>query len=138
MVMQMRWAVRFLVASLFFAAAGMAMAQAAPVGLTMGSEQFSPTDIVDARAQPELDGRISVLVTLEEPAAARLATVTQALIGKPMPIVHQGKILSEPIVRDPITAGAFLISGAFSMEEAKALALAISGKPPLADSLEDE
>ncbi len=124
------------IAALLFAQP--AWASDATPGLSFGAEEFAQADIVDARAQPELDGRVSILFTLEEPAAARLATFSAAHIGKAVPVIFAGRELAAPILAEAISTGTFQISGAFTLDEAKALALAISGKPPLADSLEDE
>lgn len=135
--MPMRWAMRFLVASLFFAAAAMAMAQAAPGALFFGTENFKHSDIIDARAQPDVDGQISILVTLEAPAAARLAVLTREYVGKALPLIYRGNEIAAPFVNQPIEGGTFQISGSFSLEEAKQMALDISGKPPLPESLEE-
>ncbi len=103
----------------------------------IGSEAFAEKDVVDARAQPDIDGMVSVLVTLEPAAGARLGAITRAHIGKTLAISLNGKILTEPTVLESITGGAFQISGRFNVQEAERLALQISGKPPLRDSLED-
>ncbi len=103
----------------------------------IGAEPFAEKDIVDARAQPDLDGMASVLVTLDPEAWARLAAISKQFLGKAMPLALNGEILAEPMVVEPIAGGAFQISGRFTVKEAEALALKISGKPPLRDSLED-
>ena len=136
--MPIRWAMRFFVVGLFLATASWAFAKDAPGVLWFGTENFTPADIIDARAQPQLDGQVLILVTLEEPASARLFTLTQDHIGKPLPIIYQGKEIMAPVVREAIAGGTFQISGAFTMDEAKRMAFDISGKPPLEDSLEAE
>jgi hypothetical protein len=124
--MLIQWVWRLMMAGLFAATATVAIAEEAPGALRFGTENFVPADIVDARAQPELDGHVALLITLEEPASARLAALTK------------DNEIAAPIIVEPITGGSFQISGSFTMEEARQLALDISGKPPLADSLEDE
>ncbi len=136
--MLVQWVWRFLMAGLFAATASVAMAKEAPGALWFGTENFVPADIIDARAQPELDGHVALLITLEEPASARLAALTREYVGKPLPLIFQGKEIAAPLIVEPITSGSFQISGSFTMEEARQMALDISGKPPLADSLEDE
>lgn len=134
--MPKRWKLGWITVGLF--AATPAFAKDAPGPLWFGTENFAPADIIDARAQPELDGTVSILVTLEDPASARLAALTQEHVGKPLPLIYQGKEIVAPLIQEPITGGSFQISGHFTMEEAKRIALDISGKPPLADSLEEE
>jgi hypothetical protein len=136
--MLIQWVWRLMMAGLFAATATVAIAEEAPGALRFGTENFVPADIVDARAQPELDGHVALLITLEEPASARLAALTKDNVGKALPLIFQGKEIAAPIIVEPITGGSFQISGSFTMEEARQLALDISGKPPLADSLEDE
>lgn len=136
--MPIRWAVRFFVVGLCLATASWAFAKDATGALWFGTENFTQADIIDARAQPELDGRVSVLVTLEPPASARLAELTRENVGKPLPLIYHGKEIAAPTIMEPITGGSFQISASFTLEEARQIALDISGKPPLADSLEDE
>ena len=114
-----------------------AVAEDASRVFLIGAEPFAEMDVVDARAQPDVDGMVSVLVTLEPAAGARFGAITKAHIGKTLPISLNGKILTEPTVLESITGGAFQISGRFNLQEAGRLALQISGKPPLRDSLED-
>jgi preprotein translocase subunit SecD len=103
----------------------------------IGAEAFVENDIIDARAQPGIDGIVSVLVTLEPAASVRFGVITRAYIGKTLPISLNGKTLTEPVVQEAIMGGAFEISGRLTLQEAERLALQISGKPPLRDSLED-
>ncbi len=124
-------------ALIYFCAAGLGVAAEPARSFTIGGESFAEADIVDARAQPDLDGMASILVTLEPKASARLAVITKRYLRKVMPLQLNGTTLTEPLVLEPIIAGAFQISGRFSVPEAEALALKISGKPPLPDSLEE-
>ncbi len=43
------------------------------------------------------------------------ATITRANVGKPFAIVLDGKVLSAPVIREPITGGAGQISGSFTV-----------------------
>lgn len=49
------------------------------------------------------------------------ANITKEEIGKPVAIVLDGRIISAPVVRDAITDGKAIISGDFSLVEAKEL-----------------
>lgn len=110
---------------------------AAPAHLTIGSETFAQADILDARGLPELDGS-AILITLSPEAAPRLTAVARANVGKPIPISVDGMPISAPVVREEMTDGALQITGLkLALPEAEALALRISGKPPLPDSLDE-
>lgn len=53
--------------------------------------------------------------------ARQFARITKDNVGKPFAIVLDGKVLSAPVIREPITGGAGQISGHFSVEEAATL-----------------
>ena len=117
-------------------AAPLVVAASAPRAFTIGGSPFTQAEIVDARAQPDLDGKAAILITFSPAGATRLATLSRGLIGKAMRIELDGRLLAEPVVRDEIKDGVAQISGNFTVPEADALALAIAGKPPLSDSLD--
>lgn len=50
------------------------------------------------------------------------ADITRDNVGKPFAIVLDGKVLSAPVIREPITGGSGQISGSFTIEEATTLA----------------
>lgn len=50
------------------------------------------------------------------------ADITRDNVGKPFAIVLDGKVLSAPVIREPITGGSGQISGSFTIEEASTLA----------------
>ncbi len=54
--------------------------------------------------------------------ATRFAEITKANVGRPFAIVLDGKVLSTPVIREPITGGAGQISGDFTVETANDLA----------------
>ncbi|MBL8200021.1 MAG: protein translocase subunit SecD [Chromatiales bacterium] len=53
--------------------------------------------------------------------AKRFADITRAHVGEPFAIVLDGKVISAPVIREPITGGAGQISGNFSTAEASSL-----------------
>lgn len=53
----------------------------------------------------------------------RLARITAENIGKPFAIVLDDKVLSAPIIREPITGGSGQISGNFTLEDANTVAM---------------
>lgn len=114
-----------------------APAQAAERNFLIAGESFPESDIVDARAQPELDGTSSIRITFGEAAAKRIALATQRLVGKPAHVALDEVTVADPIVREPIRDGVLQLSGAWTIADAEALAKKISGKDPLPDSLEE-
>ncbi|WP_375313834.1 preprotein translocase subunit SecD [Bradyrhizobium sp. A5] len=53
----------------------------------------------------------------------RFAHVTGENIGKPFAIVLDDKVISAPVIREPITGGSGQISGNFTLEEANSVAM---------------
>ena len=104
---------------------------------SIAGESFHESEILDARAQPELDGTSSIRITFSEAAAKRIALVTGRLVGKPAHISLDTQTVADPIVRAPIRDGVLQVSGAWTVHDAEALAHKISGKDPLPDSLEE-
>jgi len=49
--------------------------------------------------------------------ARQFAEITTANVGRPFAIVLDGKVLSAPVIREPITGGSGQISGNFTIEE---------------------
>jgi preprotein translocase subunit SecD len=115
---------------------------AAPAGaegrlFEIADESFPESEILDARAQPELDGTSSIRITFSEAAAKRIALVTQRLVGRPAHVALDEVTVADPIVRETIRDGVLQLDGPWTIASAEALARKISGKPPLPDSLEE-
>lgn len=53
--------------------------------------------------------------------AREFAAITEANVGRPFAIVLDGKVLSAPVIREPITGGSGQISGSFTVQEAGTL-----------------
>lgn len=53
----------------------------------------------------------------------RFAHVTEENVGKPFAIVLDDKVISAPVIREPITGGSGQISGNFTLEEANSVAM---------------
>ncbi len=53
--------------------------------------------------------------------ARAFAAITQANVGRPFAIVLDGKVLSAPVIREPIIGGSGQISGSFTVQEAGTL-----------------
>ncbi len=119
----------------------MALMVASPVlaarDFRIGTERFAEAEVLDARAVASVDGMPVLMITLAETAAARLHRLTLSMTGQPLPVLLNGKELSAPVVREPISGGVLEISGLQDFRECERLAREISGKDPVPDSLED-
>ncbi len=107
----------------------------APRIFTIAGEAFSEAEILDARAQPDISGKATIMITFDDAGRVKLARLSGANKSKPLPFVLDGRTLMAPVVTDPIIDGVAQISGMFTITEAEVLAKKISGKPPLPDSL---
>lgn len=123
--------------TILFALAAMLASPAAARNFAIGGETIAESEIVDARAQPQLGSKPTVLVTLSEAAAKRVQSISQARAGMPLPITLDGKSLGEPVLSDPSAVNPISFAGGNSMAEAEALARTISGKAPVPDELDE-
>lgn len=53
----------------------------------------------------------------------RFAHITEENVGKPFAIVLDDRVISAPVIREPITRGSVQISGNFTLEEANSVAM---------------
>ncbi len=89
-------------------------------------------DLVDA--QPAFDSRTGepiVTFRFNQKGALLFGKLTQKNVGKPFAIVLDGKVVSAPVIQTPILGGSGQISGRFTVEETKLLAIILrSGALP--------
>jgi preprotein translocase subunit SecD len=81
-------------------------------------------DLTDA--QPGFDQRTSepiVSFKFNTNGARRFAQVTQENVGRPFAIVLDNKVISAPVIREPILGGQGQISGSFTVQSANDLAV---------------
>jgi SecD/SecF fusion protein len=79
--------------------------------------------LVDASAGFDTQTREPIVNFRFDRAGARaFAAITEANVGRPFAIVLDDKVLSAPVIREPITGGAGQISGGFTVQEAGTLA----------------
>lgn len=92
----------------------------------------SGANLVDS--QPGFDQRTGepiVSFRFDATGAKRFASVTQQNVGLPFAIILDGKVISAPVIREPILGGAGQISGNFTVTEASDLAVTLrSGALP--------
>ena len=79
--------------------------------LTIAGEPFAAGDVLDARAIPDINKKVGVMLSLSPAAAARLEKITAALVGKPMLVALDGKALGAELIRKPVTGGVIEIPG---------------------------
>lgn len=102
------------------------------IALCYGSGLSRHTVITDqhvesAEAVPggyEGSWEVSFLTTKEGRIA--LAKATQNLLGKPLDIVIEGRVVASPIVQGPIRDGKVIVTGMFTREEASRIAELLS------------
>jgi protein-export membrane protein SecD len=113
-----------------------------PSGAPPGSPQIpyvlksqvlvSGESLVDAQAAfDQRTGEPVVTFRFDAAGAKRFAMVTQENVGLPFAIVLDNKVISAPVIREPILGGTGQISGNFSVAEANDLAVLLrSGALP--------
>jgi preprotein translocase subunit SecD len=88
------------------------------------SVAVSGADLTDA--QPGFDqrsGQPVVNFRFNSAGARRFAQITQQNVGRPFAIVLDNKVISAPVIREPILGGSGQISGSFTVQEANDLAI---------------
>lgn len=81
-------------------------------------------NLTDARAtQDQRSHEWVVSFTLDRVGMRRFAEVSTNHVGEPFAIVLDGKVISAPVIREPITGGQGQISGHFTVADANDLAV---------------
>jgi len=99
--------------------------------------QLSGKQLKSARVSFEnLTGESQVNITFDDEGKKLFSEITTKNIGKPLAIFLDGNMISAPTVNEAITGGEAVISGSFSIKEAKELAMRLnSGALPIPISL---
>ena len=96
------------------------------------SATLKPTDLTGAdlaSAQVVFDsksGKPSVSIQFTQAGGDKFAKLTKANVGKPIAIVLDNSVVSAPIVEQEITGGSAQISGSFTVDQAKNLAIELN------------
>ncbi len=81
-------------------------------------------DLVDAQQSfDQQTGEPDVTFRFNLRGGQKFGQVTSENVGRPFAIVLDGKIISAPVIRSPITGGTGQITGNFSLDEASSLAI---------------
>ena len=84
-------------------------------------------------------GIAEVRLTFVSEGAKKFAKVTEKNVGKQLAVVLDGKIMSAPRIREPISSGQAQITGDFSLDEARLLTSVLnSGALPIPLAVEEE
>ena len=79
--------------------------------------------LTDARPATDQNGQPVVSFTFNSVGAKRFADTTRENVGKPFAIVLDNKVLSAPVIREPILGGKGQISGNFTFQTANDLSV---------------
>jgi preprotein translocase subunit SecD len=96
------------------------------------SEGLIPTDLTGAdlkEARVQFDQKNSkpvVALQFTDAGAKKFEDLTAKNVGKPLPIILDNTVISAPIVQDKISGGSAVITGNFTTEEAKNLAIQLN------------
>ena len=78
--------------------------------------------LIDARAGfDQRTGEPIVSFRFDRTGARQFSGITRNNVGRPFAIVLDGKVLSAPVIREPITGGSGQISGRFTVEDTTVL-----------------
>ena len=86
---------------------------------------ISMEHVIEATAEEDTFGP-SVLIVLDEEGTTLLGELTAARVGDRIAIVVNGELMSAPVVQEAVTQGMARITGVMTMEEAEALASALT------------
>ena len=99
-----------------------------PSGRALNLQDFADQALIaasDVRAaelrEASSGGAAAVNLRLTARAAERLSEATAERLGEPIAVLHSGKILVAPIVRERISSGQLRITGGFDVVEAERL-----------------
>lgn len=77
--------------------------------------------LTDSRVAFDEGNRPAVTFRFDQTGATRFAQITRENVGRPFAIVLDGKVLSAPVIQEPITAGSGQITGSFNVTQANTL-----------------
>ncbi len=96
-------------------------------------------DLADAKSGFDSSMMPDVNITFNSKGTKKFAEVTRKNVGRRLAILLDGKVKSAPVIREPISGGSAQITGRFTVEEARDLALVLrAGALPCPLKLEEE
>lgn len=110
-------------------AAAIVIAASAP-GLTISGVAFVEGDIAAAETGvDEINGSAIVRIRFTPAGALKFQALQRGMVGKPLPILFDGMLLSSPILQEEIMGNDIQISGNLTTEEAKRIAAKLAPVP---------
>jgi preprotein translocase subunit SecD len=113
-----------------------------PAGQCMGVQSramISGEQIADATQNYDDSNRVAVQVRFSVQGSQRFAQVTQANVRRNFAIILDNRIISAPVINEPILGGTASIAGSFTVESANQLAISLrSGRLPVELRVVDE
>ena len=109
------------------------------------NQKLVPTELTGADLSSadvtfdQTGGKPVVAIKFTDEGGKKFTALTQKNVGKPLPILLDGQLVSAPTVQEVITGGSAVISGDFTLEEAKNLAIQLNaGALPVPVKLVEE
>ena len=106
-----------------------------PAGTCIGVSSramISGEQIADATQNYDDQNRVAVQVRFNVQGSQRFAQVTQANVRRRFAIILDNRVISAPVINEPILGGTASIAGSFTVESANALAISLrSGRLPV-------
>ena len=96
-----------------------------PHGISAGEVLLIEVKVAETRADLHTKQAI-IFVKLTEESKRLIAELTQKNIGRTTEFRVDGRVVMKPVIREPLLAGVFEISGRFDMTEAKDIAKRLS------------
>lgn len=96
------------------------------------SSQLVPTELTGADLQSasvvfdSQNGKPAISLQFTDSGGQKFSDITSRNVGNPIPIVLDNQIISSPVVQEKITGGSAQISGNFTVDEAKQLAIQLN------------
>ena len=88
--------------------------------------------LVDSQVTQDQNGRPAVSFRFDSTGGRRFAQVTQENSGKPFAIILDNKVISTPVINEPILGGSGVITGSYTVQAANEFAILLrSGKLPV-------
>lgn len=89
----------------------------------LGETALTGARLKKAQVSYDQYGQPAIAIEFDSTGAKQFAQVTQESVGQPLAIVLDNKVLSSPVVQEPILGGKAQITGNRSVEEAQKIAL---------------
>jgi preprotein translocase subunit SecD len=95
--------------------------------ITAASAQSIPIEVSEAAQDyDQRTGEPVVTLRMTPASAHAFAELTAKNVGRTAAMVIDGRVVSKPVIRTPILGGMAQISGHFTVEEARAIATALT------------